>query len=100
MFLCQAGNNSESGSRYKEDCENNNKWEVTAHHASVRFMSVYPALLLSFTWRPRLCSGPVRNHDADEKESVVSNPRAQSEGGERRWTHTHSAMGNDNLKQP
>lgn len=71
------GKNSQSGSQCKEEWENNNKWKVMTHHASVRFMSVYPTLLLSYTWRPgRRCS-PYTSQRWWE-ESAVSNHGALS----------------------
>lgn len=62
------------------------------HHASVRFMSVYPALLLYLAAGSAL--QPV--HTTMLMRGVSSE---QSQSTERRgeWSWTRSAMGNDNI---
>lgn len=64
------------------------------HHTSVRFMSVYPALLLSYTCR----AGSV-----PERSTIlmrgVSAEQSQSTEREGEWSGARSAMANDNIQQ-
>ena len=78
---------------WKNKWENNNKWKVMTHQASVRFMSVYPALLSLIYLPGRVCAWT--QHNADERIQRW----AITEHREGEWSGARSATANDNIQQ-